>query len=113
MEFAGGDEQAFTESPGGHDAEHLQALAAIGPAAAAGEAGAAVQIGLDAATIPRTDGFHPGSNGEHLHSQFVADDIWILPKCGLPQVSSPVRTANAHAMRGDEDFPRAGKSRVG
>ncbi len=80
MQFSGRKEERFAHPAVGVDADHLHFRAAIGPVAAAGDAGLAVHVGFDGAAIADFEIQVRGIGARAARistTQFVAEDTGV------------------------------------
>ena len=94
-------------------AQHLQPLAAIRPAAAAGVAGRVVDVGLDRAAVARPDVRHALADRDHFDAQFVPQNPRIRDKRHLAEIGADIGAADAHAMHADQRLARTGRRGIG
>ena len=96
VELVGRYDQPGAQSPIRVDPHHLQVLTAVAPAALAGMAMAAIEIGLHGAMITRGDMRHTRPSGQHLHPQLVAGNARVAEKRHFAQIAGIVAAANAY-----------------
>ena len=113
VQLVDGDRQPFAHAAVDVDAEDLQALAAVGAAATAGDAGAAVEVGLDGAAV--ADGEVVLEIGrtqrEDFDGQLVAEDARVGEEGLVALVGVQVGAADAHAQDADEGLAGTGFGR--
>jgi hypothetical protein len=108
VQLAGGEEEPGAQAAVGVHPEHLEVFAAVGPAAAAGRAGLAVDVGLDRTAVP---GGHVGDvlgHGEHLHAEFMSGNARVGEERHLSQPTGVIGAADAHPLDADQGFAGAG-----
>jgi hypothetical protein len=113
VEFSSGDDELRSHAAVGVDAEDLQALAAVGPAVAAGVAGGVVDVGLDGAAIAGLDVGYAVADGEHLDTELVAEDARVRHERHLAEVGADIGAADADAMDANKGVAGAGSGGLG
>jgi hypothetical protein len=86
------------------DAHYLEVGAAIGFAAAAGDAATAVDVGLDGAAVTGLEAVGFGAGIDNLDAKFVAEDARVVEEGLFTGESVEVGTANADTVDADEGF---------
>jgi len=109
----GGQDHFLAHPAVGVNTEHLELGAAVGLALAAGDAGAAMEVGIDGTKIAGGDMLDPSSGGEHLDAQLMAKDAWIGKKWLPSLIRMKVCTADANGANADQGFAWAGGVRGG
>ena len=113
VHFPRGQKDALGHAAVAHDAEGFVGLAAIGEAASAGVAVAAVDVGLHGAAVAGRDVRDARADGEHLDTQLVAGDARVAEEGHLAEVAGDVRAADADAMDAEKDFAGGGRGGFG
>jgi len=101
-----GDDESFTESAVGHDAQDFEVCAAVACAFFAGVAVAAVHIGFDGAALARFDVGDAWADGDDFDSQLVAWNSGVGIEGHFAEIAGDVRAADAYAMDFDNGFAR-------
>lgn len=104
MEFVRGQDHALAHAPVAMHAEDLQRFAAVGAAALAGVAGAAVEVRLDGATVADLKMRDAFTHGEDFNTEFMPKDARELDERHLAEVATEVGAADADGADGDEGF---------
>ena len=104
MELVCGKDHALAHAAVAMDAEDLERLAAVGAAALAGVAGAAVQVRLDGATVADLEMRDTFTNGEDFHTEFMPKDARELDEGHFAEVAAEIGAADADGADGDEGF---------
>jgi hypothetical protein len=86
------------------DSEDLERFAAVGAAAKAGVAGAAVEVRLDGAAVADQEMRDAFTNGEDFDAEFMPKDAWELDERHLAEVTAEVSAADADGADGDKGF---------
>ena len=97
MQLAGGKNHPLTHRSIAVDAEHLQRLAAVRFALTTGMTGAAIQVGLDRATVPRFQVHDIRTNRQHLDTEFVPEDARIFNERHLSEIAADVCAADPYS----------------
>lgn len=113
VQLVGGQKQAFAQAAVAMHAEHLEGFAAIGFALQAGVAGAAVQVGLHAASIPRGHVADLAADGDDFDTELMAEDAWVVDEGHFTQVTAEVGAADADGANGDQRLAGAGCGGLG
>jgi len=113
VELGRGKEHALAHAAVAMHAEDLQCFAAVGAAALAGVAGAAVEVGLDGATVTDLEMRNAFTDGEDFDAELMPEDARKLDEGHLTEVAAEVGAADADGTDGDEDGVRPWSFRCG
>jgi hypothetical protein len=113
MELVRGKDHALAHAAVAMHAEDLQRFAAVGAAALAGVAGAAVEVRLDGAAVADAEMRDAFTDGEDFDAEFMAEDAWELDEGHFAEVAAEVGAADADGADGDEGLAVARRMRFG
>ena len=111
MQLFRADQKPVAQAAVDHHADDFKRFAAVRGAAAAGKAGAAIHVRLDAAAVA---GPHVGdalAHRENRDPELVAGNPRIAEKRHLAQIPAVIGPANAHALGAHQRLPRPGRPR--
>ena len=94
-------------------AKHLKLRAAIRLALSAGNASAAMEVGIDGTKIARNQLGNAGTEREHFNAQFMAEDTRVGKKRLASFEGVQVGSTDAYRANTDEGFPGPGGRRGG
>jgi hypothetical protein len=107
MELVGPNEKPFAQPTVAHDPDDLQVRTAIARPLAAGITSPTVHVGLDAASVPRPDVLHVGSDGQDFDPELMARDPREGKERELAQIATDIRSADPHPMGPNQRLTRS------